>query len=124
MHKTLLVLEAAFCANAAAAGEPSQEAVSLVEASQKALAVNWQCAEAIGLPALYEAQKTIAIRDMQAVGVSRDEAVVMIHDGARKIEETRQAGVDKSAICRKLMDDARNELDYARAKYRLSIKAN
>lgn len=111
----------ALYANAAASKEPpSREAIALIEASQKAVAVNWQCAEAVGLPALYELQKTIAKNDLQMVGVGRSDAVIMVTDGAKKIETTPRATPNQSSACSKLIDGAREELDYARAKYRKS----
>lgn len=115
----------ALVASATFAGEtPSAEALRLVEATQKALAVNWQCAEAVGIPALYDIQKTIAVTDMQIVGLSHDDAVIMVRNGSEKMETGARADGSKEPACQKMINDAREELEFARATYRKTAGIN
>jgi hypothetical protein len=99
------------------AADPYAAAKDMLNADVEAMTVYHLCGETIGLPALYETHRLIAINDIVMAGESRSDAVILIDKIVKKHESDTQRVKDETT-CQKFVVDADRKLDYARAVFK------
>lgn len=90
----------------------------MFDANIETLASFRMCAETIGLPALYETYKQVAVNDLTMAGKSRSEAVLLVDDLDRQLQSTQKL-TDRDA-CQVVTTDATKRLEVARARFKVA----
>lgn len=101
---------------AAIAQDPYAAAKEMFDANIETMASFRMCGETIGMPALYETYRQVAVNDLTMAGKSRADAALLVDDIDKQLQSARKIP-DRDA-CQVVTTDATKRLEVARAHFR------